>query len=170
MPEQAVLQDLLGAQRVAAVDQRDLRREVRQEQRLLDRGVPAAHDRDLLASVEEPVAGRAGRDAEPLEVLLGRQAEPLGLRAGGEDERVEGVARPAVGGGDEGPAREVERGDVVGDDLGAGLAGMGLHPAIRSGPMTEASPGQFSTSVVIVSCPPGWMPCTSTGSSMARAA
>ena len=42
--------------------------------------------------------------------------------------------------------------------------------AIRSGPMTCTSPGQFSTSVVIVSCPPGWMPCTSTGSSIARAA
>ncbi len=40
---------------------------------------------------------------------------------------------------------------------------------IRSGPMTEASPGQFSTSVVMVSCPPGWMPWITSGSSMARA-
>jgi len=42
--------------------------------------------------------------------------------------------------------------------------------AIRSGPCTETSPIQFSTSVVMVSCPPGWMPWISSGSSMARAA
>jgi hypothetical protein len=35
--------------------------------------------------------------------------------------------------------------------------------------MTWVSPGQFSTSVVIVSWPPGWMPCTRIGFSMARA-
>jgi hypothetical protein len=37
---------------------------------------------DLLAAIEEPVAGGAGRDAETLEGLLRRQAEPLRLRAG----------------------------------------------------------------------------------------
>jgi hypothetical protein len=36
--------------------------------------------------------------------------------------------------------------------------------------MTLVSPGQFSTSVVMVSCPPGWMPCTRIGSSIAREA
>ena len=70
VPEQPVLQDLLGAQLVAAVDQRDLGGEVGQEQRLLDRRVAAADHHDLLAAVEEAVAGGAGRDAEALELLL----------------------------------------------------------------------------------------------------
>ena len=68
--EQALLQDLLGAEAVAAVDDRDLGGEVGEEQRLLDGGVAAADDDDLLAPVEEAVAGGAGRDAEALEVLL----------------------------------------------------------------------------------------------------
>ena len=34
--------------------------------------------------------------------------------------------------------------------------------------MTEASPGQFSTSVVMVSWPPGWSPWINTGASIAR--
>ena len=41
--------------------------------------------------------------------------------------------------------------------------------SISAGPCTSTSPGQFSTSVVIVSCPPGWMPSISTGASIARA-
>ena len=40
---------------------------------------------------------------------------------------------------------------------------------IRSGPCTSVSPGQFSTSVVMVSWPPGWMPWIRMGSSIARA-
>ena len=65
--EQALLQDALGAQLVAAVDQGDLGGEVGQEQRLLDRGVAAADHHHLLAAIEEAVAGGAGRDAEALE-------------------------------------------------------------------------------------------------------
>ena len=41
---------------------------------------------------------------------------------------------------------------------------------IRSGPITLSSPIQFSTSVVMVSWPPGWSPWISTGASIARAA
>jgi hypothetical protein len=59
---------------------------------------------------------------------------------------------------------------VIADDLGPHLGGVRLHPTMRSGPMTLVSPGQFSTSVVIVNWPPGWMPCTRIGSSIAREA
>ena len=62
--EQPVLQDLFGAQRVAAMDEGDPARVVGQIERFLDRGVAAADDDDLLVAEEEPVAGRAGRDAE----------------------------------------------------------------------------------------------------------
>ena len=58
---QAVLHDLLGAQRVAPVNQRDVRGDVRQVQGLLDRGVAAADDRDPLVAEKEAVAGGAGR-------------------------------------------------------------------------------------------------------------
>ncbi|MNT17150.1 hypothetical protein D3C72_1522870 [compost metagenome] len=73
MGEQAVLQDLLGAELGLAVDDRDLLGEVGQEQGLFDRGVAAADDRDLLAAIEEAVAGGAGRDAEALIFLLAFQ-------------------------------------------------------------------------------------------------
>ena len=39
---------------------------------------------------------------------------------------------------------------------------------IRSGPWISVWPGQFSTSVVVVSWPPGSSPCTRIGSSIAR--
>ena len=72
--EQVVLQDLLGPQLVAAMDQRHVRGDVGEVQRFLDRGVAAADDRDTLAAEEEAVAGRAGRDAAAAECLLGREA------------------------------------------------------------------------------------------------
>src|SRR5436309_11410533 len=42
----------------------DLRGEVGEEQRLLDRGVAAADYHDFLAAIEESVAGGAGRHAK----------------------------------------------------------------------------------------------------------
>lgn len=60
MGEQPILQDLLGAELVAAVDDRDLGREVGQEQRLFDGRVAAADHDHVLAAIEEAVAGGAG--------------------------------------------------------------------------------------------------------------
>ena len=68
--EQALLQDLLGAEVIAAVDHGDALGEVGQEDRLLDGGVAAADDDHFLALVEEAVAGGAGGDAIALERLL----------------------------------------------------------------------------------------------------
>ena len=43
--------------------------------------------------------------------------------------------------------------------------------SISSGPWSPSlSPGQFSTSVVVVSCPPSWMPAIIIGFKPARAA
>src|SRR3546814_8971984 len=84
--EEAVLQDLFGAQMVAAVDQRHIVAMVGQVQRLLDRGVAATDHHDLLAAIEEAVAGRAGRDALAAQFLLARNAEPFGLRTCRADE------------------------------------------------------------------------------------
>src|SRR6516165_10298082 len=63
MLEQALLQDALGAERVAAMDHGHLVGEIGEEQRLLDGGVAAADHHDFLALVEKPVAGGAGRNA-----------------------------------------------------------------------------------------------------------
>ena len=86
----------------AAVDEPDLRRELREEVGLLHRGVAAADDGDLLAAEEEAVARGAGRDAVPLELLLAREAEVLRGGAGGDDERVARDLRAALEGEREG--------------------------------------------------------------------
>ena len=91
--EQALLQDLLGAQHATAMHERHPRGDIGEVHRLLDGGIAAADHDHLLAAEEEAVAGGAGRDAKALEVLLRRQAEPAGLRAGGDDEGVGSVFR-----------------------------------------------------------------------------
>jgi hypothetical protein len=67
---QLVDQDRLGAELVAPVDQVHLAGDVRQVQRLLDRGVAAADHADRPAAVEEAVAGGAAADAAAHEGLL----------------------------------------------------------------------------------------------------
>ena len=86
--QQAVDQDRLGAELVAAVDHRDLLRDARQVERFLDGRVAAADHRDFLVAIEEAVAGRAGRHALAHERFLGSQAEILRGRAGRDDQRV----------------------------------------------------------------------------------
>src|SRR5207237_9130324 len=61
LAKQPVLQDLLRAQLVAPVHERDVLRDVRKIKGLLDGGVAAAHHRDALASEEEADAGGACR-------------------------------------------------------------------------------------------------------------
>jgi hypothetical protein len=59
MRERAVLHDLRRAQCVAPVNDLDLAAQARQVERLLERGVAAADDRDVLVLEEEAIAGRA---------------------------------------------------------------------------------------------------------------
>src|SRR5439155_19245713 len=68
--------DLRRAELVAAVHEVHARGELRQEQRLLERGVAATDDVDLLLAEERAVAGRASRDAAAAVVLLRVDAEP----------------------------------------------------------------------------------------------
>src|SRR5690242_20328886 len=68
--EQSLLQDALGAEMIAPVHDGHLRSEIGEKQRLLNRGIAAANHDDLLAAVEESVAGRARRDAKSLELLF----------------------------------------------------------------------------------------------------
>ena len=78
--------DARGAQGVAAVHDDDLGREVRQEGRLLHRGVAAADDGQTTILEEEAVAGRAVGDAAAGELVLAGHVHVAVLRAGGQDD------------------------------------------------------------------------------------
>ena len=124
--EQLVLQDLLRAQRVAAVHQRDLAADVAEVQRFLDGRVAAADHRHVLLAVEEAVAGGTGGNTLALEGLFGWQAEVLGRGAGGDDQAVSGVAA-VVALELERTLRQVDLIDVVEHDLGIETLGVRLH-------------------------------------------
>src|SRR5690606_20432482 len=125
--EQALLQDALGSELVAAVDQDDLGGKIGEEERFLDRGIAAANDQHFLVAIEKAIAGGAGGDAEALELLLAGQAQPLGLGAGGDDYAVGGIDIAAIAGEDEGTLVEVDIDDEVVDDFRADMLGLGLH-------------------------------------------
>ncbi len=108
-------------------------------ERFLDRGVAAADHRDLLAAVEEAVAGRAGRGALALHMLFGRQAEPFGLGAGGDDQRVGMIFGAAVALQHERAARQVDLGDMVPHHLGADMLGLGLHLLHQPGALDDVA-------------------------------
>ena len=66
----AVQHDLRGAEFIAAMDQRHLCAEAREEVGFFHGGIAAADHHDLLAAVKEAVAGGAGTDAVADQLLL----------------------------------------------------------------------------------------------------
>ena len=137
IPEQPVLQDLLGAQGVAPVDEGHAPRVVCQIDRFLDRGIAAADDDHLLVSEKEPVAGRAGRHAKPAEFRLARHAEPARLRAGRDNDRLADIAVARIAGRDKRPARQIERGDLIENDAGSDMLGLALHLLHQPGTLDD---------------------------------
>ncbi len=125
--EQPVLQDLFGAEAVAAVHHRDLGGEIGEEQRLLDRGIAAADHDHFLVAVEKAVAGGAGGDAVTLELLLGGKLQPARLRAGGDDHAVGEIAVAGIAFQPERPMRQIHLAHVIGDDPGPHVLGLLLH-------------------------------------------
>ena len=125
----AVEHDRRGAEVLAPVDDRHLVGELRQEDRLLHRGVAATDHDHVLVPEERRVADGAIGDAAALQRALGVEPELARARPCSHDHgpRVVGVvvdldAERALG--------EVDRGHVVGDVLGAetlGLAPEVLH-------------------------------------------
>ncbi len=128
-----VLHHLRRAQRVAAVNHGDLGGELRQVDRLFHRGVAAADHGDRQSLEEEPVAGRAGRDAAARQLLVDAEIEPLRRRAGRDDQRVRDVPG-LVDVDDERALRQVDRRDVALDDLGAEALGLRAQLLHQVGP------------------------------------
>src|SRR3954447_24087490 len=124
----AVDHDPRGAELVPAVHEVDVRRELRQEESLLECRVAAADDVDVAVTEERRVAGRAGRDAAALVLLLRLDPEPAGACAGRHDHG----ARPVLVVADPDPERllrEIDPGHVVGQVLGA--EALRLAPKVR---------------------------------------
>ena len=125
--ERAVLHDLGGAELVAAVHQGDLGGEPGEERGLLDGGVAAADDHDVLVAEEEAVARRAPADAVAGEAVLALDLELAVARAHGQHDGA-GAVRGAVGDADGlDVALEMDGRDVVGDQDGAEPLGLGAE-------------------------------------------
>src|SRR5262249_56609616 len=110
--------DLGRAELAAAVDERDLVAEAREEERFLDRGVAAADDEDVLVPEESAVARRTRRDAAALQPLLGLESEPAGARTRGHDDGP-GAVLLVLDPHPERPLREVDARHVVGHEIRA---------------------------------------------------
>ena len=157
--EHPLLHRLRGAQVGLADDHVDLAAERGQIRRLLAGRVAAADHRHVLLAVEEPVAGGAGADALAAELGFEGESEVFGRGSRGDDERLgldlPGAVHDHVGTGvTRGPRADGSRADV-----GAEALGLPAHPVHQVGARDAVGmPGKFSTSVVVVSCPPGSMP------------
>src|SRR5262249_43067549 len=119
----AVDHDRRGSELVATVENRHLRGELRQEDRLLHRGVAAADDNDLLIAVERGVTDGAVRDSATMERALGLEVELARGRARGDDHGL-GAVLLITDRNAEGVLREVDLGDIVGEELGSELLGL----------------------------------------------
>src|SRR5450759_2314733 len=139
--EAALLDALRCAQCIAAVDDVHLGAELREEQRLFDRGVAASDDGDLLVAEQGSVARRAPRHAAARELGLTRHAELARRGAGGEDDRACAVLH-AVRGHHEAAAVRADGLDrLEGAELGAELLRVVAHLVAQVGaghPVAEA--------------------------------
>src|SRR5206468_8883034 len=119
-----VLHDLAGAEVLPAMEHVDPGREARQEERLLERRVATADDRDLLVTEEEAIARGARRHAAATQPGLALEPQPEGRSAGRDDHRLPGVLDPSRP-GPERPFAQVDSIDVHVDDVRSEPLGLG---------------------------------------------
>ena len=118
--------DLRRPERVAPVEQVDLRREAGQVGRLLERGVATADHGDLAIAEEEPVARRARGHAAAPQARLAVEPEPQRRGPGGDDDGL----RPVLGAAcpqPEWPAAEIDPVDVDVDHPRTHAFGLAAH-------------------------------------------
>ena len=89
---QAIREDFLGAKFIAPVNHGDLIGDVGQVEGFLDRRVTAADHSHVLTLIKETIAGGAGGNPFAHECLFRIESQILGAGAGGNDQRIAGVA------------------------------------------------------------------------------
>ena len=122
----ALLHDLRGPQRVAAMHDLHLAAEAGQVERLLHRRIAAADHHDVLVLEEEAVAGRARGEAATHQRALLRQVQRAGGGSGGDDHGL-GLVGRALRADHERVAGEVHARHVLGDHVGAEALGLLAH-------------------------------------------
>ena len=125
--EQALLQNLVGPELVAAMDHGDLRGMIGEVDRFLHRGIAAADHAHLEATEEEAVTGGTSGYPIAAELLLAGQAQPARLGAGADDDRLAEIDVAAVALAAERPGAEVDLGDNVEQHPGTDILGLLLH-------------------------------------------
>jgi len=90
-PEQAILQDLFGTQRLAPVDQSDVGGDIGEIECFLDRRVAATDHGDWLVPVKKAVAGGTAGNSPALEGFLGRQPQIHRRGPGSDNQRIAGI-------------------------------------------------------------------------------
>ena len=133
--QQAVLHDLLGTQRVTAVNQRHRLADIGKIERFLDGRVTAANHRHIAVAVEKAVTGGTGGHAAPVECLFRFKPQPLGRGACGDNHRIGCHFVPGIERHPERPRRGVERRDDVIDDPRADIFSLRLHLGHQPGPL-----------------------------------
>jgi len=88
------------------MNQRDLRRELREEDRLLNSRVAPTHDSHTLISEKETIARGAGRDPMPQQLAFGFEPDQIRRSAGRDDQRIS-LARFIFYGEDERPSAQI---------------------------------------------------------------
>ena len=118
-------------------------------ERLLHRGIAAAHDHHFLIAIEEAVAGGTGRDALTHELLFGGQAQIAGTGPGGDDQRITSVGA-VVPLERERALAQLDLVDMVEQHLSLETLGVfahalhqlrPLHPGVVAGPVVDVGGG-----------------------------
>ena len=135
--KQPVLQDLFRAEGIAAVDHRHVGRMVGEIERLFNRRIAAADHHDLLAAIEETIAGGAGRYALAAQFLLARNTQPARLGAGRDHQGFAFIDIARIAGRPERRARQVDVDDGVPQHAGADMFCLSLHFLHQPGPLDD---------------------------------
>jgi hypothetical protein len=125
-PEQAILQDLFGAEFIAPVDQRYVRGNIGQVQGFFHCGIPATDHCHPLLFVEKTITGGAGRNALAPEGLLRGQTEIHCRCPGGNDQCITGVCTTIPLQIKRAPA-EINLVDMIEHDFGIESLGVQAH-------------------------------------------
>ncbi|GCM26268.1 hypothetical protein ExPCM16_01428 [Escherichia coli] len=123
---QTLNEDFFRTETISAVNQMNFRSDVRQIQRLFNRGIAAADDRNFLVAIEETVAGCTSRNSTAFKGFFRGQAEIACRSSGGNNQRVASVFA-AIASQTERTILQINFVDVIKDDFSFKFGGMFVH-------------------------------------------